>query len=396
MHRFDACVPDPRLAELLAGFPAEVFSARLYRSCELIDRYSVELAVGLTHQLDIAPHLESAQRLEQLEHALGFAPGFRPALTWLLERLALAGELEVTEQCDARTFRANQTLRASESETLRQRVLEADPANAPTLNLIDAAAAVYLPVAHGASAEKLLLDQGLVPLWLEYFHNDNPPYAVNNWLSAESAVSRLASHRHLRILEVGAGAGSASLALLATLDRAGRNTDLERYQVTEPNPFFRRRGSRSFAEHFPAAPVELALLDIDKPWAKQGAPAASFDLVYAVNVLHTAKDLLFSLSEARSVLKPDGWLVAGECLRPFPGQPMWPEFVFQLLHDFLDVQTDPHYRPNPGFLTPSQWCDSFIRAGFPQVSVTPDPDSIAQIYTRFFTGAICAQMQSAP
>jgi hypothetical protein len=113
--------------------------------------------------------------------------------------------------------------------------------------------------------------------------------------------------------------------------------------------------------------------------------------VYGVNVLHVAKDLLFSLNQARFALASDGWLVIGECLRPYPNQPIYPELMFQILESFTDVHTDQEIRPNPGFLTANQWRRAFTRAGFARAEVAPDVDRIRGIYPHFFTGAICGQ-----
>src|SRR5207249_12325066 len=81
--------------------------------------------------------------------------------------------------------------------------LSIDPANAATLDLLDHAASLYLAVASGQQSgdHNLLGPQG-VPLWLNYFHNDNSTYAVNNWVGAVSAVDHLSTGHGLRILEV--------------------------------------------------------------------------------------------------------------------------------------------------------------------------------------------------
>jgi hypothetical protein len=107
--------------------------------------------------------------------------------------------------------------------------------------------------------------------------------------------------------------------------------------------------------------------------------------------MHISKDLLFSLNEARSALAGDGWLVIGECLRPYLNQPIYPELMFQILESFTNVQTDPEIRPNPGFLTAEHWRRAFTRAGFQRAEVAPNIDRIREIYPHFFTGAICGQ-----
>jgi hypothetical protein len=110
--------------------------------------------------------------------------------------------------------------------------------------------------------------------------------------------------------------------------------------------------------------------------------------------MHIAKDLLFSLNRARSILAGDGWLVIGECLRPYVHQPIYPELVFLIMESFTDVRTDAEFRPNPGFLTPDHWRHAFTHAEFERVEVAPDIDNIRELYPHFFTGAICGQRPS--
>src|SRR3954447_9270193 len=55
--KFETGLSDPRLAECLKEFPAAIFSERLYQSIELMERYSIELAVDLLGQLNLAEQL---------------------------------------------------------------------------------------------------------------------------------------------------------------------------------------------------------------------------------------------------------------------------------------------------------------------------------------------------
>ena len=70
---------------------------------------------------------------------------------------------------------------------------------------------------------------------------------------------------------------------------------------------------------------------------------------------------------------------------------MYPELMFQILESFTDVDLEPEFRPNPGFLTPAQWRSAFTRAAFANVRIAPDIEGIRELYPHFFTGAICGQ-----
>lgn len=383
---------DPRLAEYLKEYPAPVFSERLYQSIELLERYSVDMAIDLARRLNVIDHLSQWRSLDDLCRLLSFQPSFKFALHWILERLVEIDYVEARTDRNIRLYHLRRALRKPDLENLRATGLQIDPANAATLDLLDHAASLYPAVANGEqSADRSLLGPQGVPLWLNYFHNDNLSYAVNNWVGAALAAKRVSGQRTLRILEVGAGPGSASEILLRLFDERGLLPRVERYLITEPNAFFLRSGQRKLATQYPDLPLEWGALNLDLPWSAQGIKPGEFDLIYAVNVMHISRNLVFSLNEARSALASDGWLVIGECLRPYFNQPIYPELMFQILESFTNVQTDPEIRPNPGFLTAEHWRRAFTRAGFQRAEVAPNIDRIREIYPHFFTGAICGQ-----
>jgi SAM-dependent methyltransferase len=391
-HKFEIGPSDPRLAEYLKGFPPAIFSERLYQSIELMERYSIELAVDLFRQLNLAEQLAAWRSAEELCGLLCFQPRFRLALQWMLARLVETGCLEVENDGDGRRYRLRETPWQPDLKYLRKLGLNIDPGNAATLDLLDLAASLYPAVATGQqNGDQNLFGPQSVPLWLSYFHNDNLTYAVNNWVGAASAADHLSSQRTLQILEIGAGTGSATEILLKVLDERGLLPRLKRYLITEPNAYFRRCNQRKLATQYPNVPLEWAPLDLNLAWNAQGIPSGEFDLVYAVNVMHISKNLFFSLNEARSILAADGWLVTGECIRPYPDQPIYPELMFQILDGFSNVETDPQIRPNPGFLTAEQWRRAFLRVGYGHAEVAPNIEQIREIYPHFFTGAICGQ-----
>ena len=381
---------DPRLAGWLEDYPPSLFNESLYQSIELMERYSIDLAIDLLGRLNVLEQLDRPRSAPDLCDTLSFPTRFSPTLSWLLQRLVETGCIEVEKGNAERSYRLLCSPWQPQCAELRAIALEIDGANASTLDLLDYAASLYPLVAAGKQngEQGLFLPQGIA-LWLNYFHNNNLTYAVNNWLGAVVATNYLTTRSRIRILEIGAGASSASEILLRYLNERGLLSRLERYLITEPNAFFRRRGQRELSQRYPNLPLEWGTLDMNSPWETLGIVRGQFDLVYGVNVLHVAKDLLFSLGQARDALASDGSLIISECVRPYPNQPMYPELVFQILDSFTDVEIDPEFRPNPGFLTADQWRHAFKRAGFQHIEVKPELDAIREIYPHFFTGAIC-------
>ena len=384
---------DERLAAYLEDYPPSLFSETLYQSIELMERYSIDLAIDLLERLDVLEQLDQPRSARELCQALAFQTRFNSTLSWLLQRLVETGCIELETTNDGQRFyRLLSQPWPPQCPELRQIALRIDPANASTLDLLDYAASLYPPLAAGKQngEQGLFLPQGIT-LWLNYFHNNNLTYAVNNWLGAVVAANYLATRSSFQILEIGAGAGSGSEILLRFLNERGLLARLQRYLITEPNAFFRRRSQRELAQRYSDLPLEWSSLDMNQPWDTQGIVPGEFTLVYGVNVLHVARDLLFSLRQARKALAPDGWLVISECVRPCLNQPMYPELVFQILDSFTEVDTDPEFRPNSGFLTADHWRNAFQRAGFKCTEVKPELDRIREIYPHFFTGAICGR-----
>lgn len=357
-----------------------------------MERYSIDLAIDLLDRLNILERIDQSRSTRELCDALSFPVRFGVTLSWLLERLIETGCIEIETANSQRFYRLTSPLWQPQCVELRRIALELDGANASTLDLLDYAAGLYPLVAGGKQngEQGLFLPQG-INLWLNYFDNRNLTYAVNNWLGGLVASGYLTTRPRIRVLEIGAGAGSGSEILLRCLNERGLLPRLERYLVTEPNAFFRRRGQRELVRQFPNLPLEWDALDMNLRWDSQRIAPEQFDLVYGVNVLHVAKDLVFTLAQARQALAPDGYLVISECVRPYPNQPMYPELVFQILDSFNEVDTDPEFRPNPGFLTANQWRLAFRRAGFERTEVKPELNAIREVYPHFFTGAVVGE-----
>ena len=85
--------PDPRVYAILAeaGFGDDVFNPRQHRTCELVERHALELAIDLVGRLELVDLLAEPRTVEALLHARRFVPPFHAPLRWLLDRLALAG-----------------------------------------------------------------------------------------------------------------------------------------------------------------------------------------------------------------------------------------------------------------------------------------------------------------
>ena len=393
MRPFEAGEPDARLFELLRRYPPEMFSQRFHVACRWTERYAEDWALDIARQLEVGRLARFAGPAEACEQ-LGLQPGFAPAMRWLLATLAAQGLFESQGTGADRCYRSTGPLPTGHRDTTRTAALTDRPEIAPTFDLMDAAGAIYPEVARGTkSGDAALFGLGQAGLWVRYFDNGNPVYAINNRVAAHHAAEALGRRPGpCRVIELGAGTGSATEALLAELERLGLLSRIASYLVSEPSSFFRRQAERKLPLRFPNVPISFAAVDMNLPFPPQGVAEASCDLIYSVNVLHVAQDLAATLTRIRGTIAPGGGLIAGECMRLDPDVPLAAEMVFQILEGFTRVETDPELRPEPGFLEPRHWRRSLEHGGFSDVELEPDHQAIGAFFPQFGVGVASAKV----
>ena len=182
--------------------------------------------------------------------------------------------------------------------------------------------------------------------------------AANRLLAdaAAALLSAMPEGRRLRVLEVGAGTGSATAALLPELPE-GRYD----YIYTDISAgFFAEAESRFGGAE---ASIDYRVLDIEKDPIEQGFDRHGYDLVIASNVLHATRYLNETLAHCLEVLAPSGQLVALENLR---GQG-WLDLTFGQLDGWWRFADD--YRPHHALATPAVWRQALVDAGFEDIAI---------------------------
>ena len=189
-------------------------------------------------------------------------------------------------------------------------------------------------------------------------------------------LSELPQDRRLRVLEVGAGTGSATASVLPELPP-------ERFDYTYTDisaGFFAEAEARFGGAE---AAIEYRVLDIEVDPVEQGFDDHGYDLVIASNVLHATRHLNETLEHCRRLLAPSGYLVALETLRGLG----WLDLTFGPLDGWW--RFDDHYRPHHALAGPDVWKQALDDAGFPEAEILGvDPPQTARQPDR---GVIAAQ-----
>jgi SAM-dependent methyltransferase len=394
LHWADPASVDRAAAVVATILPASlvpIFDPPFARSHLILDEYVYRLTLRLLAGAGLDGALAGWSRAADVVAGQGFEPRRSlVAVDWMLRDLAARGVLARDDGGGAPRFRLDGALPDLDPAAVLAEQRGHDPRCLPSFTVAETVARDYPAFLRGErTGEEILFAPARLTLWTGYFSNDNPLYAVNNRVGA-AAVETWLRPGAGRILELGGGLGSGTAALVERLSAAGRLGEVESYRFTELVPAFLRRAER--LKDRVAVPPALAFapLDMNRPFAEQGVAAASVSIVYAVNVLHVAHDLAFTLAEIRRALEPGGQLIVSEAVRPVPGQTMYPEFIFNPLETFRAPRLDPVWRPNGGFLTIAQWSAAFEAAGFGDVRAMPDIARIREVFPTFYAAALGA------
>ncbi|PYH95483.1 polyketide synthase [Aspergillus ellipticus CBS 707.79] len=194
-------------------------------------------------------------------------------------------------------------------------------------------------------------------------------YAVDNfdWGRFFKLVGH--SNPQLRILEVGAGTGSATAAVLKGLVDSKGDRSFARYVVTDVTPGFLIPLQEKYGSQ-----LEYAVLDVSLPPENQGFDVGGFDLIIASNVIHATPSLKKSLSNVRTLLSPGGWLLLHELSAAIP----YVDWVMGTLPGWWLGDSDERF--NRPYVTVERWNDELVKAGFTQVEdLAYDDDSPLQL-----------------
>lgn len=377
------------LREMLPPYLLHVIDASFLRSHLLYDEFVYRLVLkviretGLESAIREGGSAEAIAARERLEVGQAVVP-----LDWMLRLLAARG---VLEEFRGEEFRARGPLPTADLVAVRDEQLQHDPSWMPSYVLAETVAQDYPAFLRGAVVgEEVLFSPRRLRLWVDYFSNQNGLYAVNNKVGAAAVEQWLPLDSGV-LVELGGGLGSGALAVLERLGAAGRLGAIQEYRFTELVPAFLRRGEQALRAHRPeSVPIRFDALDMNRPFEAQGIAPSSVTAVYAVNTLHVAHDLDFTLGQILRTLRPGGWLIISECVRPYPRQAIYAEFIFNLIQTFRSPRLHPVYRPNGGFLTPDQWKGAIESAGFADTRFVPDVMRIRRQVPDFFVSAIGA------
>jgi acyl transferase domain-containing protein/SAM-dependent methyltransferase len=180
-----------------------------------------------------------------------------------------------------------------------------------------------------------------------------------------SLAAATPSSRTLRILEIGAGTGGTTSALLPVL-----RPESTRYRFTDVSDLFLDRARDRFSQ-YPF--VEYGRLNMDLDPSDQGYAPGSFDVIVSANAIHASTDLRLVMRRLRDLLSPGGVLVLIESTTHLTWFDMTTGLIEGWQHFADNLRTD-----NP-LLPPETWIRALQEEGFATADAWPRPHSVAGV-----------------
>ncbi|MDE0191794.1 MAG: polyketide synthase dehydratase domain-containing protein, partial [Gammaproteobacteria bacterium] len=281
---------------------------------------------------------------DDLRSELGVPDEHRRLFRRMLQMLARSGVLEETEAGFDVLVGSNDPLPAElgdDVEAFADRMADDYPHGSTEIGLFRRCGGALSDVLRGEADPLTLLFSSGDPSAADLYLKAPVARAANAMLAeaVRTLLAELPDQRRLRVLEVGAGTGSATASVLPELP-SGRFD----YTYTDISAGFFAEAEARFGGAESA--IDYRVLDIEKDPVAQGFDAHGYDLLIASNVLHATRYLNETLGHCGDLLAPSGHLVALENLR---GQG-WLDLTFGQLDGWWRFADD--YRPHHALAAP--------------------------------------------
>ncbi|KAF7159618.1 hypothetical protein CNMCM5623_004998 [Aspergillus felis] len=158
----------------------------------------------------------------------------------------------------------------------------------------------------------------------------------------------------LTVLEIGAGTGATTDAVLKGLKSAEGRRQYSRYTFTDISSGFFDSAQKRFQDY---ECIDFAILDVSKDPIQQGFEFHSYDLIVAANVLHATPSLQETLGNVKKLLAPGGRLLLLELCTEM----RFANFVMGVLPGWWLGEND--QRAEQPFVSPERWDKELIAVG---------------------------------
>ena len=332
-----------------------------------MERWSRSYALTTLEKLGWQRRLGEAVDPDDLRHRLHVIEEHQRLFRRMLEMLAKAGVLEERDGGFVVVVGAEDPLPeglSGDPEEFATRMPGRYPHGLTEIGLFRRSGSALADVLRGQQDPLTLLFSSGEPTAGDLYLKAPVARAANGLLAdaVRTLVAELPESRRLRVLEVGAGTGSATASVLPELPSGWFG-----YTYTDISAGFFAEAEERFGDG--GGSIDYRPLDIEKDPIAQGFDSHGYDLVIASNVLHATRYLSETLAHCRALLAPAGQLVALENLRGLG----WMDLTFGQLDGWWRFADD--FRPDHALMSPMLWRQALGDAGFEEAEVLGPDES---------------------
>lgn len=264
-------------------------------------------------------------------------------------------------------------LRAPEDETRAVEAAETSLETGTSQGQMAARIGRVLPAILGGNTEplKIMMEGGLLErVYAEGRLNEAVYVQLEDYLGCLAF-----KHPRMKVLEIGAGTGGATLPALRAMSSSagpgsGEDTHgevdafFESYDYTDVSAGFFEQAKDKFSPWSGGDLMRFKILDIEQNPELQGYTPHSYDLVVCANVLHATPDIHATITNVRRLLRPGGKLVLVELTRLTACM----NLIFGTLPGWWAFE-DTHLREDCPLLSPEKWDEVLRKTGFSGLDV---------------------------
>ncbi len=352
---FETCVRRVRLQSEQAPF--DLAPESFPRKWAVLDRLTLAYQTNTLAELGAFGKAGDSYDADALCQTFGIVPTYSRLMRRWMDHLAAAGLLHA----EGSRFRAERPLSPVALEPLLSEASKEFKNYPEFFEYVQTCGPRLANVLTGKeSALDLLFPEGSFDLAEGLYHRSAVSRYLNGMVRSalDSATASLAPGEVLQVLEIGAGTGGTTAALLSWLDPKRTS-----YVFTDVSEVFLNRAQEQFSQ-YPF--VSYRTLDIDCDPGEQGFSEGSFNVVIAANVLHATRNLSGTVQRVRSLLGEGGLLILSETTT----HPR----VFDITTGLLEgwqIFEDAARADNP-LVSAQQWVELLTAGGFEAAAAFPE------------------------
>lgn len=257
-----------------------------------------------------------------------------------------------------------------------------------TTELLDISYPKSKEVFHNITDHDKLYDSHIVSLWQNYF--SQPGMQVPAKIVAKYICENIDKFdKPLRIMEVGAGSASGTIAIYNMLKENNLLNKVEAFYVTDITSEF-VEGSRNIIENLyeDTSLFKFYEFDLNKSDNALDYIPNKVDIIVGLNCYHYVRDWESQVNSIKLLLRTNGLLINAGYFRKDIYHPFHIELIGSLFNEYCDTVKIPNIRPSFGIMPAQNFAKVLKNTAYSHVELYPNLDVAKDINLDFYCGCV--------